>query len=203
MYAQRTSFSQPRAGDLADVWGWVEPLWLLALAPLILLPGRVVDMSWHPWLVAALLAGWPLRLWRYGRLAVRTPFDWSLALLLLWLPVAYVVAVDKEEAWVVIGYLLLGVAIYFAAVNWPALRRRPEILGWSVLGVGSALSVLGFGLLHRNVVKGTPLAGLHGEIQAVVGWVGESANPNVLAGTLVLAVPMGMALAIGAAPRPL
>jgi O-antigen ligase len=48
---------------------------------------------------------------------------------------------------VMIGYLLLGVAIYFAAVNWPALRRRPEILGWGVLGVGSALSVLAIALL--------------------------------------------------------
>jgi putative inorganic carbon (hco3(-)) transporter len=187
---------------VAETWGWVELLWLVILAPFVLLPGRVVEAEWHPYVVAALFAGWPLRLLLYRRLSISAPLDWPLALLLLWLPVTYVLAVDKGEAWIALGYLLLGVNLYFAVINWPPLRRHPSILGWGWVGLGVGLAVLGFGLLKSSYIRDGFLREVHSQLSPMVAWLGEDLNPNVLAGTLVLAVPMALALAIGREARP-
>jgi putative inorganic carbon (hco3(-)) transporter len=187
----------------AETWGWVELLWLITLTPFILLPGRLVDAEWHPYMVAALFAGWPLRLLLYRRLSIRTPLDWSLGAMLLWLPVTYILAVNKDEAWIALGYLLLGVALYFAVINWPPLRKRPDILTWGFAAMGAVLTVLGFGLLPASYIKRIDfLSELHSQISPMVTWLGESVNPNILAGSLVLAVPMVLALAIGREARP-
>jgi putative inorganic carbon (hco3(-)) transporter len=201
------SFSYNRStvdfSTAAETWGWVELLWLLTLAPFLLLPGRLVDAEWHPYMVAALFAGWPLRLLLYRRLSIRTPLDWSLGAMLLWLPVTYILAVNKEEAWIALGYLLLGISLYFAVINWPPLRRRPAILGWGFAAMGAVLTVLGFGLLPASYIKRIDfLNELHSQLSPMVAWMGESINPNVLAGSLVLAVPLALALAIGREARP-
>ncbi|MFZ1771689.1 MAG: hypothetical protein WAU00_20935, partial [Caldilinea sp.] len=90
----------------------LEPLWLLCLTPLILLPGRWLPDSWQPVIVLALFIGWPLRWLLTRRLLPPAPLHSALAVLLLWLPVNLWAAVDGVVAWRVAGYLLLGVALY-------------------------------------------------------------------------------------------
>jgi hypothetical protein len=43
-----------------------------------------------------------------------------------------------------ISYLVFGLALYFALLNWPPAQRRPQLIAWSILflGAGLALGVL-------------------------------------------------------------
>ncbi len=115
------------------VWSrvaWLEPMWLALLAPAILLPGRFWQPPLQPLLVLALFAFWPLRRLAYGRWSVSTPMAWPVGILMLWTPLTLWIAVDRHTAWIAVGYFLLGVALYWAVINWPPVRKHPL---WLVL----------------------------------------------------------------------
>lgn len=114
----------------------------------------------------------------------------------------YILAVRKDEAWIALGYLLLGVSLYFALINWTPLRQRPAILAWGWLALGVVLAVVGFGLLNAHAIGEGLLRELHNQLRPLLAWLGEEINPNVLSGTLVLAIPMMLALALGREARP-
>lgn len=183
--------------------GWLDPLLVILLTPFILLPGRLLPYSLHPILVCALLAGWPIRLLLYGRLTRRTPMDWALAFLLIGLPLNFLVAADRESAWIALGYLLLGISAYLALINWQVSRRHPSLIAWGILTAGAGLSLVGFALLPVEQIPFPPLAALHLRLAPIATLLGESINANVLAGNLALTVPLAFALALGRGTHPL
>ena len=182
---------------------WCEPFWVLAIGLLLLLPPRFLPASLEtlialgrPGLVLLLLLGWPVRRMAYGHFTRRTPLDWPLVLLILWLPVNLLASADQASSWEATGYLIFGVALYFSLLNWPPAQRRPQILAWLLLmlGVGLALatpllSELAIGKLFRI----QPLEQL---FQQVASQVPGNVNANRVAGTLVLIAPLAVALFI-------
>ncbi len=183
----------------------LEPLWLLVLMPMILFPGRLLPASWQPGVVLALFAFWPLR-WLHWRLTsgrwimpLQTPVSLAVLLLLLWLPVNIWAAVDTMRAWEHTGYLLLGVAFFVALVNSPLLQRAPQWLAWLLIAFVTALAVVGPFLMVE--AKGLPgvLAVLQRLATPLTARLGETINPNILAGALVALLPIVLAMAT--APR--
>src|SRR5689334_22542868 len=77
---------------------WLEPFWIVALAPSILMRELLWDPWMQPWLIGALFLFWPLRLLYTRRLLPPTPLNWPLALLLLWSPVALWVSAYPERS---------------------------------------------------------------------------------------------------------
>lgn len=176
---------------------WLEPMWIMLVAPSILLRDLLWDPWVHPWAVAALFLFWPLRLLCDWQLAPATPLNKPIYLLLLWAPVGLWASVNAERSWQALGYLALGIALYFALLNWSPTQRRPWLIVvlFALLGVG--LPALGIALFKRvpteflnfstEFAKSKPLDLLD---------TGETVNPNVLAGTLLLPIPLFVALAL-------
>ena len=110
-----------------------EPVWLLGLTPLLILPGRLLPESRQWVFVLAALLFWPLRwLWQ-GSVTPPSPVRLSAGLLLLCFPSAIWAAADRTRAWEAAGYVVLGAAWANALINLPYVQRRPEAIAWILL----------------------------------------------------------------------
>lgn len=176
---------------------WLEPLWLIALLPSLLARDYLWDPWVHPWLVAALFLFWPLRLLVTQQLAPATPLTWSIGLLGGWSWLGVVAAPDPERAWAALGYLAVGIALYFALVNWRPTQRHPWLVLVLLAGCGAALAALGplllinisdeFFIVSDELLRSQPLD---------IFGTGETINPNVLGGILAILLPPVLALAL-------
>ena len=175
---------------------WVEPFWILVLCFPILFPGQFLPAGGTPvgiWplMIGALFIFWPLRLFTQHCLLPHTPLNPYWWALLLWLPTGVWVSIDGARSWPAAGYLTLGIALYVALVNWPPLHRRPWLIVGMLTAFGLLLAVAGPLLLvsmsgtflqQIGVTKGALMSAHLGN---------ETINPNVLAGALVLPIPLG------------
>lgn len=176
---------------------WLEPLWLALLTPSLLLRDLFWEEWLHPWLIGGLFLFWPLRLLVKHHLAPHTPLNLPIYGLLLLLPFGLWDLYDQAQGWNAAGFLTLGIALYFAFLNWQTTQRRPWLLVWMIGVCGFLLSMLGPELLQRvpqeffwfseEVARSKPIDPF--------GW-GETLNPNVLAGNLLLPIPLVFALAM-------
>ncbi len=175
---------------------WIEPIWIVALAPSLLFRDLLWDPWLHPWLILGLFLFWPLRLLATRRIAPPSPLVWPALLLLLWAPVGLLNSVDWERSWHAIGFVALGSALLFALLNWPPLSRHPWLVA-AILGItGIGLALLGpailpnlpqeFLLFSEDLTRSEPADFFN---------AGETINPNVLAGGLLLPIPVLAALA--------
>jgi putative inorganic carbon (HCO3(-)) transporter len=173
-----------------------ELVWLLLLAPAVLLPGRLLPLGLHWAAVVGLFLFWPLRLATTGRLSVVSPVNWCVAALLLWMPVAIWAAPSAPRAWEVAGYILYGVALGAALVNAAAVQRRPQAIAWALLCVGAALAALGPLVMTTVTPADSWLWAVQSAARPLAGALGETINPNILAGGLLVAFPLAAALAL-------
>ena len=168
-------------------------LWLTLLALPFLLLDRAAPLG-----LAIIAALWLARLVATGRLTVRTPIDWPLWALLLWLPVPILASGDASLTRPAVYRLLAGIALYYALANWASTRRR--------LAAGAAallLSGAGLAAAAPLVATGWQGAKLLGLAATLVDWLtpgkplfSEYLNANVLAGALVIIWPITAALAL-------
>jgi putative inorganic carbon (hco3(-)) transporter len=173
----------------------------VAIGLLLLLPPRFLPASLEtliaagrPGLVLLLLLGWPARRMAYGRFTRRTPLDWPLALLILWLPVNLLASADQALSWEAIGYLIFGVALFFSLLNWPPAQRRPQILAWLLVMLGAGLALATPLLSELASGKLFRIQPLEQFFQQVASQVPGNVNANRVAGTLVLIAPLAFAL---------
>ena len=176
---------------------WLEPFWQLLLAPSVLFPGRFWAEGMQPFLIGSLFLFWPIRWFTSGRVSVKTSINGWVALLLLWLPVTLVISLYRPQSWASSGYLVLGIAFFFAAVNWAPFRKRPQWILLPLLAGSLALSLIGPQLMEAGV--GSRLfrvAQLDARTGLLSSRLGEDVNPNVFAGSLVMVIPLAFALAL-------
>ncbi len=189
--------NQPWWRRLLHVLLWVEPFWIATLMPSLLFRDLFWDQWTHPWLIAALFLFWPVRLLADRRLAPATPLNPPIFALLLWSSVGIWMASDPVRAWQAEGLLALGVALYVALINWPPTQRRPWLVVLLLVGCGLLLTTIGpeilpsvpseFFVFSSEVTKSKPINYFG---------IGETINPNVLAGGLLLPIPLLVTLAI-------
>jgi putative inorganic carbon (HCO3(-)) transporter len=94
------------------------------------------------------------------------------------------------------GYLALGLAFFVALLNWPPTRARPDWIVWAVVTIGLGLSLLGPAILTAMPVTVPLLSTYQTAMQPLIRLLGESINPNILAGGLLIIVPILAALAL-------
>ncbi len=185
--------------DVAKIWVTrflhFEPLWVAGVAVFVLLPGRWLPAAWQPVVVAALFVGWLLRGLATRRLLPPAPLHVALGVLLLWLPVNIWAAVDTVVAWQAAGYLLLGVAGYGAAIAWAPLQVRPQMLAWLLVALAGALALAG-PLLATSEAAWPLIGPLQQAVAPITTHLGETINPNILAGAIVVLLPLVVALAL-------
>jgi putative inorganic carbon (HCO3(-)) transporter len=180
-----------------------EPFWVLALGAGLLLPQRLLAAVpgpaaglWRPLLIALLLVGWAVRALAYGRLTRRTPLDWPLLFLILCIPVSLWASADRGVSWAAAGTLIFGMALYFALVNWPPAMRRPEIVAWALMGLGLAIALLAPLMSGLTVAQFSQLPLFGMVIERIGPQRLEEVNVNVLAGSVVLILPLYVSMAL-------
>lgn len=187
---------------------WLEPFWLLAAGPVLLLPGRFIPAglaasvpTLQPYALAVLALGWPLRWLAYGRPTQRTPITISLAILLLWLPVNYWAAADKTLALDALGYLLFGLALYFALINWPPAQKRPEVIAWFIIILGLGLALVAPFVSNLALSNLFRLPSLNALLARLAEMAPGNINENRMAGTLLLLLPLYVVISFNKQPR--
>lgn len=196
---------RPRWRRVVQRVAWLEPFWVIAVGAVLLLPPRFLPEAqqplltlYRPALTLLLALFWPMRWLAYGRLTRRTPLDWPLIALLAWLPVNYWASVDKALSWTALSYLLFGVALYLALINWPPAQRRPYLISWLVLIIGLALTIASPLLSQLALSKLFSVPVITSVLQRLEGMLPGTVNANILAGALAVLMPLPVALMLRA-----
>ncbi|MBA3942961.1 MAG: O-antigen ligase family protein [Herpetosiphonaceae bacterium] len=164
-------------------------LWVVAgLVALSVASVRVL-----PWAVLLTAGFWLVRWAAQRSLSIRTPADWPIFALVLLCPITVsitaVPGITREQVF----RLLLGIGLYYAVVNWTTTAARLRRLVMSVLAASSGLA-----MAVPWIVAG-PDAGklpfIPRSLYTVVKpLVSHTINANVMAGALVLFLPLAVAL---------
>ncbi|SRR5712692_4564170 len=173
----------------------IEPLILLAIAPLLWFP-----RWWSGFLLLVIPVCWILRWLMCRRLSVRTIYDMPMALLVLFLPLTLFPVVEWGAAMPKLYSMLLGVALIYALANaLPTLK-------WSLAGLYVTIVVLGGGLAAGSLVstewpppsKLAPFGFIYHRLPLLVrGLVPATqtgaVHPNEIGGALTIFVPLAAA----------
>lgn len=183
----------------------LEPFYVLALGVPLLLPGQIIPLTFHIYIVVAILLFFGIRLIAVlsGKARVeQTALTIPCLCLITSTVVSLIVSIDRNNSTIVAGYLLFGIAFYFAVSQWTPFLNNPLSLCKIYLAVLALFSfgapsfvlwkpefrlfelplytLLGSGLLNRYNVSG------------------ETIHANVLAGvllpSLLLLIPLCVTL---------
>lgn len=149
--------------------------------------------AWERLLLPALAVGvlfWPVRWLAYRRFSVRTAGDWALGGLLLMIPITLWATALPQVTQTRVLQLLAGVALYYAVVNWAQDWAR---LRWLVIGLASV--ALGLALIapFSTQLIGSKFAFLPKTLARLPMLLSDTVNPNVMAGSLAILVPLALA----------
>jgi putative inorganic carbon (HCO3(-)) transporter len=191
---------------------WLEPFWILLLGIPLLLPGRFVPLPYHPYIVGGLFLFWPMRWLLWGMAPIQNqparrsslfgPSLLPLLCLLAWLPVNLWASVELDTSWVAVGYLLFGVALYFALLLWPLTRRSPWCIALFLLISISGLAVAVLPIVDWKAEYRLFYLPIYDQFQALEIDIGETIHANILAGVVVIALPLLFALSLDRAWAP-
>ena len=174
------------------ITGWAEPLYLVAIAPLLLFP------TFRPEWTAAALAGLGL-LWLLRAIVRRepwpvTPFNPALLVLCLAIPLAVWASPVPDLTLPKLTGIILGVAA-FRAIAFSARSRRGLVLALAALAA-AGLAIWGIGLLGMRLPPLQPLTQRLPAALVSLPGAEQGINPNQLAGALLLLLPLALAGAV-------
>jgi putative inorganic carbon (HCO3(-)) transporter len=134
---------------------------------------------------------WLVRWLASGRLSIRTPADWPIIGLVATIPLTLLVTAYPETTTIQVYRLLTGIALYYALANWTASTVRFRLL-WGGIGlVGAMLAV--FALISVEEIQKTGAFVPASFSDTFVQTISDAVNPNVMAGQLVILLPMLLA----------
>ena len=135
---------------------------------------------------------WIFRWIAHGHLSIRTPADWPISILVLMTIVSLWVSESPSQTVIQVLRLLTGIALFYAIVNWTVSSQR---INWIVVGIvifGFLLSLFALVSVEWSASK---LPFFPPDIyDRFLLLVSDTANPNVMAGTLVLILPVIIAI---------
>lgn len=162
-------------------------LWLtLAFSLLWLFPNRYSFMS-----LALVFPLWICRWIARGRLFLPAPTDVPVAFLLLWLPVNLWASADWTLTRVALLQLAAGILLFLATYHWATTMHRLRLLAAFL-----SLIAIGMAIVAPMTVQwgGSKIFALPVLYEVFSQRLPETINPNVLAGALVMLLPLPLAL---------
>ncbi len=175
-----------QAGRLAES---VRPLWVAALLPLFVVgEGRYAAIA--SLLIAALwiFTGVTTGVWRR-----RSPASASLLILLLLLPVTVQVTPVPDLTREQIGYLLAELLTFYTVLTWAHTEERLRSMASGLVGVGAALALAAPFIMQQAGSTGGGAA-----TGAMLRFLPDTIQKNVLGGTLAVLLPLCAGLALPA-----
>lgn len=176
---------------------WFQFLLLVCLSVIVSLPGIFLPLRRQPLALAAIVGLW-LICWAITKRSSRINYllSWPLYLLLGWLPINLLVATTTISTWQACGYLCLGIVLFLTCLHHPRLQQQPVLLTlFLVLIIGSGL-FLGAPLVQWKSEFRLFYLPLYDWLAMVPINLGETIHANVLAGALVLLLPLTTSLAL-------
>jgi putative inorganic carbon (HCO3(-)) transporter len=190
-------------GRYHSALAWIEPFGVLLLGIPILLPGRFIDIKWHSLILIVLFAAWLSR-WLFGLLLnVKTnyksqdslnPLKILLYLLLISTGVSLWASADRTLSLISAGYLLFGIALFTALMNWPPVQHNLLYSAFLLLLVGVGMAIISPPLVAWKPEFRLFYLPLYDRLTTIPLDFGETIHANVLAGVLVLILPIMFAL---------
>jgi putative inorganic carbon (HCO3(-)) transporter len=170
---------------------WLEPVLVILLAPVFLFPSphRSFLFLFMPLLFV-------LHFLARRRIAEPSPANAPLGLILFMVLVSLYATYDITFSLPKVAGVLLGAAAYFAVVNFASSPRSLAlVIAVSLFGtvVFSAVGLLGTQWSSKVPVLGSVATHLPRLIRGVPG-AAEGFNPNAIAGTLILFLPLQIAM---------
>jgi putative inorganic carbon (hco3(-)) transporter len=147
-----------------------------------------------PWAVLTAAVFWPVRWLAFGRLTVRTPADWGVLLLALMVPVTLWATALPELTHPQVYRLGLGFGLFYAVANWTVTESRLRWLAMGLLATGVGLAAAAAVGVEWGASKLRFLPDFFSERFPLL--LANTIHPNVMAGTLVLLLPVSLALAL-------
>jgi putative inorganic carbon (HCO3(-)) transporter len=163
-------------------------IWVVSAAVFL----SILKTSLLPWPVLAAVIFWPLRWQAYGYPSKRTPIDLGVALLVFMLPVTLWATALPEKTIPQVYRLALGILFFYALINWTYHTKR---LSWILSGIilaGLALAGMAiFSVQFASTKLSFIPAGIYQRFELLVS---DTIHPNVMAGNIVIIIPIGIAL---------
>lgn len=131
---------------------------------------------------------WVVRWVAYGRFSVRTPADWPIALLLVMAGVTLWVTALPERTLPQVYRLLAGIALYYAFANWCDSSKKLRLVISGTILASLMLAILSPVSVEWSFGKLSFIpTGLYQRFALLVS---DTAHPNVMAGSLVILLPI-------------
>ncbi|MGE5603125.1 MAG: O-antigen ligase family protein [Nitrososphaerales archaeon] len=172
------------ARTLADAEPWlVGPFLVLGL----MIP-RLLGAA-----LAAAAAFWVVRWIAWGRATVRTAGDWPVAVLILLIPLTLWVTALPDITRQQVLWLVSGIALYYTIANWMRTAGRERAVVFCLVGAGLLAALLApVAVVWVTDIKLTVIPeALYRRLPLLAA---SPVHPNVLAGALVLGLPVPLAL---------
>ncbi len=165
-----------------------EVVWLSIVTPFLFFPNSTFGA-----VMLAIPLLWGVRRWATGHFIHRTPFDGVLLLLLAMVGVSQWVTPNPLFSLSKVAGVVLGVGWYYALVALPRRRSTtPLLIGWLVvvsLGI-ALLSLVSTEWVNKLPVLAPIIERLPRTLLDIPGSPIDGFNPNTVAGTLLLVLPL-------------
>jgi putative inorganic carbon (hco3(-)) transporter len=164
----------------------------IEIVPVVLAIG--LSLVWPKLLWAAVITAaffWVMRRVSDGHFTIRTPGDVGIIILIVMVPITLWATAQPDKTQVQVLRLLSGIALYYAIVNWckSVKRLRMMLIAFAALGLGLALIAP---ISVEWAIDKLPLvpASLYQKFPPLFS---DTVHPNVLAGSLVILIPIILA----------
>jgi putative inorganic carbon (HCO3(-)) transporter len=166
-----------------------KPVWLTLILPLFLLgEGRYLLYGLTALVVLWGVAGFAGREW-----FTLSPVNWSLVIWLLLIPVTLWATTSMSLTQEYLGYFLAEVVTFYGVISWIRTPGRLRVAAWGLVSFGAVLAAASPFLMQ----SGNRFFSLAGLLKRLPFNLGESVNRNVMAGALVVLLPLSLGLLIG------
>jgi len=128
-----------------------------------------------------------------GRLTVPTRLEWALFSLLMMVPGTLWATALPEVTRSAVYQLLAGVAVFYSIVNWASSESRVWWASLGLIGLGLALAMIAPVSVQWTPGKLFVLSQIYDRFPLLLK---DPIHPNVMAGALVLIMPIALALAL-------
>jgi len=163
-------------------------IWIVGAAVLL----SIIKTSLLPWAVLVALLFWPVRWIAQGRPSKRTPVDFGIVVLLLMIPVTLWATALPEKTIPQVYRLALGILFFYTLINWTFYIKK---LGWVVSGLilasvglaGMAVFSVQFATTKIQLIP----AAVYQQFELLAS---DIVHPNVMAGNIVIILPIGISL---------
>ena len=151
----------------------------------------IIYPAWLPYAVLIALLFWPLRWLVKGRPSVRTPIDIPVLVLMLMVPVTLWATALPQRTLPQVTRLVAGIFLFYALINWTDTRGRLRTMldAFVLLTILLAL-IAPFGVEWLTTKYPLLPIGLFERLPLLLS---DPANPNVMAGFLIILLPIAYA----------